>query len=51
MNMKNTRDVGNRLAPFFKAHGFTRKSNMFYKIQNTIGIIHIIVESKNEKIA
>ncbi len=34
--MKNTRDVGNRLAPFFKAHGFTRKSNMFYKIQNNI---------------
>lgn len=34
--MNNTRDVGNRLAPFFKAHGFTRKSNMFYKIQNNI---------------
>ena len=34
--MNNTRDVGNKLAPFFKAHGFTRKSNMFYKIQNNI---------------
>ena len=34
--MKNTRDVGNRLAPFFKAHGFKRKSNKFYKIQNNI---------------
>lgn len=34
--MNSTRDVGNKLAPFFKAHGFTRKSNMFYKIQNNI---------------
>ena len=34
--MNNTRDVGNRLAPFFRVYGFTRKSNKFYKIKNNI---------------
>ncbi len=34
--MNNTRDVGNKLAPFFRAHGFTRKNNTFFKIQNNI---------------
>ena len=31
-----TRDVGNQLAPFFKAHGFKRKSNRFFKIINNV---------------
>ena len=31
-----TRDVGNQLAPFFKANGYKRKSNRFYKIVNNI---------------
>lgn len=31
-----TRDVGNQLAPFFKANGYKRKSNRFYKIVNNV---------------
>lgn len=34
--MENTRDVGNKLAPFFREHGFKRKSNKFFRIQNDI---------------
>jgi hypothetical protein len=34
--MNNIRSVGNGLAPFFRAHGYTRKNNKFYKIQNNI---------------
>lgn len=36
--MNNTRDVGNRLAPFFKSHGFKRKNNKFFKIENNIAL-------------
>lgn len=36
--MNNTRDVGNRLAPFFKSHGFRRKNNTFFKIENNIAL-------------
>ena len=31
-----TRDVGNQLAPFFRSHGFKRKSNRFFKIINNV---------------
>lgn len=36
--MNDTRDVGNRLAPFFRAHGFKRKNNKFFKIENNIAL-------------
>jgi hypothetical protein len=36
--MNDTRDIGNRLAPFFRAHGFKRKNNKFFKIENNIAL-------------